>query len=487
MSHFAKAGTRNGVSIALTSVGTHGRAETTAVSRLERVHVRLSDGAPESVLPLLASAYRRAARVGGAAGAGDSADELAAAVYAADVIVGLAAEGELEAADTQVAAAALAETRDEPFEAASLDLFLRAVSSPQLLELPPVAAAEIQLLLLIHLDIAAAASLWRRTGGGQLECLLSLGSDATSRRVRAAAKAAVTGKGGIALLGGSTLRTAQVRRFGDPTGAIVVRLHGDPPHDVAAYLDEAAIALSLVLEREMLLERDAAREHVLVSAGEKRLMRLGFDLHDGPIQDVLALAADTRELRDQVDPFVLESHRELVYGRFDDLLGRLDELDRRLREVSHSLETKSVVSRPLSEILHREIEAFGDRSDIRATLEVRGDPDSLNSAQRITVFRAVQESLANVREHSGATDVEIRVRARRSTVDVRITDNGQGFEVSRALARAAQRGRLGLVGMGERVRMLGGTFEIDSKPGGPTSLRFSLPRWEPFTAVPETR
>jgi signal transduction histidine kinase len=48
------------------------------------------------------------------------------------------------------------------------------------------------------------------------------------------------------------------------------------------------------------------------------------------------------------------------------------------------------------------------------------------------------------------------------------------------VAKAAQRGRLGLVGMGERVRLLGGTFQIDSKPGGPTTLRFSLPRWEPL-------
>ena len=59
-----------------------------------------------------------------------------------------------------------------------------------------------------------------------------------------------------------------------------------------------------------------------------------------------------------------------------------------------------------------------------------------------------------------------------------IIDNGQGFEVSRALARAAQRGRFGLVGIGERISMLGGTFEIDSVPGGPTTIRFTLPRWD---------
>ena len=53
--------------------------------------------------------------------------------------------------------------------------------------------------------------------------------------------------------------------------------------------------------------------------------------------------------------------------------------------------------------------------------------------------------------------------------------------LERALAKAAQRGRLGLVGIGERVRMVGGTFELESRPGGPTTLKLTLPRWEPLT------
>jgi len=98
-------------------------------------------------------------------------------------------------------------------------------------------------------------------------------------------------------------------------------------------------------------------------------MRLGFDLHDGPIQDVLALAAEVRHLRDQAYPFTLESHREQVFGRFDDVLLRLVELDRQLREIAHSLETKSVISRPLGEILHREVDTFSERSGVAADLD----------------------------------------------------------------------------------------------------------------------
>jgi two-component system sensor histidine kinase DegS len=209
-------------------------------------------------------------------------------------------------------------------------------------------------------------------------------------------------------------------------------------------------------------------------------MRLGFDLHDGPIQNVLALAADVRLLQQQVYPFVLEGYREQAYGRFDDLTLRLVELDRELRELAHSLETKSVISRPLGEILHREVDTFTERTGVSAALEIRGDADALSSGQRITVFRTIQEALANVREHAAATSVTVRIRARRSAIEIQISDDGMGFEVERALAKAAQRGRLGLVGIAERVRMAGGTFELQSVPGGPTNLKLTLPRWEPL-------
>ena len=57
-----------------------------------------------------------------------------------------------------------------------------------------------------------------------------------------------------------------------------------------------------------------------------------------------------------------------------------------------------------------------------------------------------------------------------------------GFEVAKTLITAAKRGRLGLVGMGERVRLLGGRFDVDSRPGGPTTLRLVLPRWRPVAS-----
>lgn len=483
MASLAGTTSSTGAIVALSRLVPRDRADTSGATRLDRLDAFLIGGAPDHVRPLLSAAHARAARIAVAGGGNDASDTTAAHAYAADVLASLAAEGDLDPTDTQITAGALAETCSTPLAAASIDLFLRTISSPTLLELPPVVAAEIQLRLLLHLDVAGEVSLWRRASDGDVECLISLGADATDRTVRAEARTAITGRSGVRLVGRSTLRSATVHRFGVPTAAVVVRLHGDPGRDVRAYLDGAATALSPVLERELLLGRNTARERALLGTAENRLTRLGFDLHDGPIQDVLALGAEVRQLRDQVYPFVLESHRERAGGRFDDLLARLVELDRQLRDTARSLESKSIVSRPLAEILHREVEGFALRTGIEGSVEVRGDPESLSSSQRVAIFRAIQESLANVREHSGASRVDVRLQVRRRTVDIRVTDDGQGFEVNRSLALAAERGRLGLVGIGERMRMLDGSFEIDSRPGGPTALRFSLPRWEPFLPV----
>ena len=451
--------------------------------RLERLHAYFLEGCTDEIRPVLESVLSDARRVHAGYADDDVGDGLASVWYAATAIVELGAALELDEADVRGAGAAIAEACALPLPAARYVLFREVVRSPRLLELPPLVAIELQLGLLLGLDVLTEVSVWIRTTGG-LEPILTLGDDGrTSRRVRAEAKATLRGRSRLSLLGGSQLRSAPVLRFGEAYAAVVGRAGSIEQSVADAYLSEVASAISPTIEREHLLEHSASRERTLIASAERRLMRLGFDLHDGPIQDVLALAADVKLLQEQVYPFILEDYREQAHGRFDDLSARLVELDRQLREIAHSLETKSVISRPLGEVLHREIDAFADRAGVRAELEIRGDADSLSSAQRITVFRVIQEALANVREHADATSVSVRLRARRSAIEVQIVDDGIGFEVERALAKAAQRGRLGLVGIGERVRMVGGTFELDSRPGGPTMLKLTLPRWEPLSSA----
>jgi signal transduction histidine kinase len=450
--------------------------DTTGV--LEGVHSRLVAAADDAVLSKLSEAHTHAVASRAAAGDGAGADRLAAELYVTDVLVELAADGRLDADTTKLALATLSEETETPLAVAELSVYVRLLASNRLRDLPPAIAVEISIQLLVHLELAADVSVWRTAPGG-VDLVV-----ATSRNpghdAEHAASSALRSRRGFRPGAGSALRTATVTQLGKPYAVIVGRAATDDTERLEGFLEQAAQALAAVLQHDQLMERSRERERALVGSGEKRLMRLAFDLHDGPVQDVLALVSDIKQFRDQLGPYIAESHRELAQGRFDDVIARLGDVDNQLRELAHSLESRSIISRPLGEILHREVDVFAHRSGIDARLEIKGDPDSLSSAQRIAVFRAIQESLANVREHAGATEVDILLAARRNAIEVSIIDNGHGFEVGRALARAAQRGRLGLVGMGERVRLLGGTFVVDSQPGGPTVLWFTLPRWEPL-------
>src|SRR5204862_3594364 len=121
------------------------------------------------------------------------------------------------------------------------------------------------------------------------------------------------------------------------------------------FLSEAAALLAPVLERNMLLERNAVRERALVDSGERRLLRLGYDLHDGPIQDLVALATDVRLAGAQVAEHVEGPGRADVSGRLEDISDQIHELDRTLLELAHYLEQQSAIIQTIAAGLSREV------------------------------------------------------------------------------------------------------------------------------------
>jgi two-component system sensor histidine kinase UhpB len=103
----------------------------------------------------------------------------------------------------------------------------------------------------------------------------------------------------------------------------------------------------------------------------------------------------------------------------------------------------------------------------------------LTDSQKIVLYRVVQESDANVRKHSGATRADVRLRAAAAYVEATVEDNGRGFDVHSTVARALDASRLGLAGVSERVRLLGGAVEIEARVGEGVLVRATLPRWRP--------
>src|SRR5919201_226009 len=367
-----------------------------------------------------------------------------------------------------------------------VELFVRAVPTPRLLELPPLLTLELQLRLLLALAPVSDVSLWADAPGERVRCLAHLGGSPPTRRVRNIARGVLAGVEDGAGSERGSIHAVPVMRWQQPYAALVARARPDERRRTLAFLEEAAALLAPVLEREMLLERNAARERGLAEAREKRLVRLGFDLHDRPMPDLIAPSPDVRLAQADVGRHVRGHARDLVAGRLEDLNAQIADIDTKLRDLVRSLEPSRVVDRPLDEVLRHEVEAFESRSEIRATLELSGDFERLTASQRIALYRIMQEGLSNIRKHSEARIVRVTVHGGEQSLDVRIEDDGKGFAVTPTLIRAAKRGRLGLVGIGERIRLLGGRFDVDSRPGGPTTLSLKLPRWQPPSADGES-
>ena len=239
-----------------------------------------------------------------------------------------------------------------------------------------------------------------------------------------------------------------------------------------------------VRERKRLV--DAAQTSRLiqrVEETERRVAHLAYDLHDGPLQGVAALGGELELFRAQLAG-VLEGHefREQVLGRVGDLTARLLALEGELRQVARSVESPALPDAPLRTALDHEIDVVRRETGIDATFAATGDLERLTPTERVTVLRCVQSALANVRQHSGAANVEVEVVCDRRRLAVGIRDDGRGFDVESALLRAAARGRLGLLGMGERARSLRGHLEIRSAPGGPTAVELTWPIRQPLPA-----
>jgi signal transduction histidine kinase len=418
---------------------------------------------------------RRAREIAQAGGGSEETRRAAAVEFLADAVTTLALDGAWEPGAARRAVVASAAAIETSRGAALLAVFLRAIASSDVAQLPPQIAADLFLWLLVELGPAEAASLWAVGPSRRAECLAAAGDAPKSRRLRAAAVAVLEDRSG----GSEHVVAVPVERWDRPFAALTARINSPESARLGVWLREAAAALSPVLERETLFERNAARERELVSATERRIIRIGYDLHDGPLQEIVAFAEDLRLARSQMTALLDESHAACINGRFDDLDARLASLDRGLRDLVHSARPTTAVERPLEHVLRTELEKLERSSDIETTLSVEGDLSDLTDSQKIVLYRTVQESLANVRKHSGATRVDVRVRALQGYVDATVADNGCGFDIHATVARALNAKRLGLAGVSERVRLLGGAIDIEARVGEGVLVRATLPRWRP--------
>jgi signal transduction histidine kinase len=391
----------------------------------------------------------------------------------------------------------IAEEREHDSEPAALEALVSGLSSvgiapiallratlrsPELRALDPGVVCGLAMRLLVALGPVRDVSLWAPVETPELRCVAWAGDLAPSDD---AARLAVELRRGLPSDAAGVLGLS-IECAGEPFAVLLARPESGRSERARAFASETAAAMGLVLEREALLVRNAAGERALSQSGERRLARLGFDLHDGPLQELLLLAEDLDLFREQLAT-ILEGRRgkEQLAGRLDDLDARLVALERALRGISTSVHASVVADRPFEEGLGDLLESFVARAGIEPLVSLRGDLATISASQRIAVLSVVGEALNNVREHSGAGEVSISIVLDGDGLHARVTDDGRGFDIEEGLIRAARGGRMGLAGMHERVRLLGGNCRIESRPGGPTEISLALPPWQPSVLAGE--
>ena len=389
-----------------------------------------------------ANAERGASLLFDACGAGGDSIGMVRLAYVADLLGAIA----VEMADDREATRRLVTLLEGEGGLSRIALGREVLRSGRLLELPAGVSLEVTLAVVLAFAGGEAISLWSAGEDGQLAIACQIGDPRAT---------------------GPTARFQTSQR--PPS---VVQIDGLALDDAAARVLVVASAPLFDRHRPLVTPTEPT------GAVMRRLARLRFDLHDGPQQDVHLLAQDLRLFRDQLGPVIAgDADESRVVGRLDDLEAQLVALDDDLRRLATTVESPFLAPASLPDALFQLTDAFAERTGVVPQTRLRGSVANLTDSQQIALLSLIREALSNIRQHSDARMVQITIEAVNGGVGVEITDDGSGFDPEPTRERAAQAGHLGLVGMHERVRMLGGSTQIRSRPGGPTIVSANLPPW----------
>jgi len=128
--------------------------------------------------------------------------------------------------------------------------------------------------------------------------------------------------------------------------------------------------------------------------------------------------------------------------------------------------------------LHSFMKSFAKRTGVRASLIAFAAVEQLDTARRTVLFRVAQEALTNVARHAHASRVEVNIHKLPDCICMKINDDGKSFEVQRVLHAKGNR-HLGLLGMRERLEMVGGHFDVDSTLGKGTTITAQISLGQP--------
>lgn len=242
--------------------------------------------------------------------------------------------------------------------------------------------------------------------------------------------------------------------------------------DVVSLPDEIGDVSTQLTFEDVTAERSEGRRarryaQLVVQAEEDQKRRLARELHDEPLQLFLLLARRLESLGEVPGvPGIVAEGLEEAHNQSLDAATRLRSLARDLRPPT--LDQLGLVA-ALSSLV-ADIE---DEDDPICELKILGSAVRLNSDTELGAFRIVQEAIRNALHHAGATHLQVTVAFAPDHVKLTVTDDGQGFSPEDLGEYAPE--HLGLLGMRERARLLGGLLDVHSAPGHGTMIEVSIP------------
>ena len=240
---------------------------------------------------------------------------------------------------------------------------------------------------------------------------------------------------------------------------------------------EEALKQSMQHQRQLLEQsrrmqeqlRDLSRQ--VLHAQEEERKRISRELHDVIAQTLtginLRLDVLKKEAGHQTDGFDRNLARtQLLIGKSVDIV----------HQFARELRPAVLDDLGLIPALHSYMKDFAARTGVQTHLTVPqgGSVEQIDIAHRTVLFRVAQEALTNVARHAKASRVEVSLQKLSDGIGLKITDDGKAFDVERVLHTKGG-GRLGLLGMRERLEMVGGNFGVESAPGKGTTITAQIP------------
>jgi two-component system sensor histidine kinase DegS len=203
-----------------------------------------------------------------------------------------------------------------------------------------------------------------------------------------------------------------------------------------------------------------------IQAQEAERQRLSRQMHDGPAQTLSNFILQT-----EIAMRLFDVDQEKAKQELEALRTTAANSFRKIRDFIYELRPMMLDDLGLAPTLKRYIDAFKQQTSTNVLLSITGIERRLVSYEEVMIFRAIQELLSNVAQHSQAVQIKVHLDMAEEKIQVVVDDDGKGFDVD---SLAESRG-VGLKVIRDRVALLGGEFKIESTPGQGTRVSFHVP------------